>query len=1585
MKAKLKPHKLLSMLLALVMVVGMLPTTVLAASPDASNVYVNGNISFYNPTRLYYKNGDSDASFTGTSTDFNAAYDPATGTLTLKDYNGKGITVGGVGRTDITVVLKGTNIINDGSLENAVGGDITVTSSDGGTLSITRTLSGGNAAIGIETGLSASYTTGNVTIKGNAKVTINMTHNGTSTYEKAYGIFAKENITISENASVDITCATPNNTTGGGNCNGLYAAKDVTIDTNGTIKIDVTNAGKDKDNGYSYGVYHMRTATLTKVGNMEVQWKKEDNNTNYPGGAFTKGATFSDTDHAINVDTTNCYASYRCGSPYTVTVVNGDLTGPGVKYEKNSGKFLAGDKVNIKPNEKKSSDGTLIPFKEWTFSDVMLDKSATTASNTFTVLGKDVTVTATYNPFDGAPVFTRTSDSSGTIAFKTAVKPDNSEFFEYVKDGETTYNGLYPQPTTTSSASPYEYSVSASTYYAGNIQYLNAGDYRMAVTLNGERYLSEKFTVNYTAAPAGNYSDSVRVYNANKKLIGLGDGECLTANDATGASSYTGGSSYVARYDKSTGTLYLKDYQGVAADGMIYAHGDLNIVVESDSSFSTSVSATNDLYGIEANGKLNISGSGKLTVTANGNGDVYGIYAKEGVTISAPLNVQVGKVDSSKNGPVYGIYTRSGAISLSGADKTITATGGTSAVYGVYNAANTSTAITNNGNIDIRGKLTVNLYNGGSNDGIRTDGGGTITLDGATVNIPSNFGTGICNFKGNVVIENGSNVTLSSDTSYGIGIYARYGGDLTIENSTVTVSAKRLTASVEKGGLTIKDSIVDLTLDKAFYRVVETANNAANTIDLSGSGSVTLTASGEQTSAMIGGKVTATSGTKLEKGTYYPGLETYDGEYDGSSKTVLQFVHEDPAPATYTVSFDANGGTGTMADVTGVSGEYTLPANGFTAPADKQFKCWSVDGVEKAAGDTITVNANTTVTAIWKDAPVTPAINSVTVSPATAEVVKGKTQQFTATVDKTGDIAETVTWSVNSTKSTISDTGLLTVGADETAKTLTVTATSTADTTKSGTATVTVKVPVFHITVTNGKVTDGAGNSLLAVPEGSEIIFTANEPETGKQFKEWTGLDGVEFVDGTSKTSSTAKIKMPARAVTATAVYEDAPNANPAKPTISVNETYTYTGSEQTATVSGYDSATMNITGNVGTNAGGYTVSVTSKTGKWADGTIDAVTADWSIQKANPTYEVPTGLEGTKGNALSTVTLPAGFTWADGTTEMNTTGNQTFPATFTPSDTDNYNVVNNISVTVNVKEAAPTTYKVTVTNGAGSGDYAEGETVTITANAAPADKVFDKWEVVSGSIILADANSATTTFTMPASAVSVKATYKDAPHTHTFDQEIIKDAALKTAADCTHDAVYYKSCSCGAISTDDADTFTAINSALGHAWPEEGSWSKDTDKHWYECSRCHLKKDEAAHDYGGDDICDICTYDNSVPHTHNLTLVDENPATCTTPGNKAYYTCDGCDKWFEDATGSVEITDKTSVILTANGHTPSDWKFDADNHWKECTVVGCGVIIEDSKAAHTASDWITDTEATATTDGTKHKECTCLLYTSRCV
>ena len=60
--------------------------------------------------------------------------------------------------------------------------------------------------------------------------------------------------------------------------------------------------------------------------------------------------------------------------------------------------------------------------------------------------------------------------------------------------------------------------------------------------------------------------------------------------------------------------------------------------------------------------------------------------------------------------------------------------------------------------------------------------------------------------------------------------------------------------------------------------------------------------------------------------------------------------------------------------------------------------------------------------------------------------------------------------------------------------------------------------------------------------------------------------------------------------------------------------------------MNGYDPSTMDIAGNTATDAGDYTVRVTSKTGKWVDGSTDAVTAAWSIGKA--TQEAPNGLTG---------------------------------------------------------------------------------------------------------------------------------------------------------------------------------------------------------------------------------------------------------------------------------------------------------------------------------------------------------------------
>ena len=153
--------------------------------------------------------------------------------------------------------------------------------------------------------------------------------------------------------------------------------------------------------------------------------------------------------------------------------------------------------------------------------------------------------------------------------------------------------------------------------------------------------------------------------------------------------------------------------------------------------------------------------------------------------------------------------------------------------------------------------------------------------------------------------------------------------------------------------------------------------------------------------------------------------------------------------------------------------------------------------------------------------------------------------------------------------------------------------------------------------------TDGNGTasaSLAKAVANTEITLSAT-PNEGYRFKEWEVISGgVTIVED--------KFIMPDSDVEVKAIFEEdvpAPT-NPAKPSISVRGTYTYNGSAHTATVNGYNPDTMNITGNTATDAGDYTVSVTSKTGKWVDGSTDAVTAAWSIGKA--TREAPDGLIG---------------------------------------------------------------------------------------------------------------------------------------------------------------------------------------------------------------------------------------------------------------------------------------------------------------------------------------------------------------------
>ena len=86
-----------------------------------------------------------------------------------------------------------------------------------------------------------------------------------------------------------------------------------------------------------------------------------------------------------------------------------------------------------------------------------------------------------------------------------------------------------------------------------------------------------------------------------------------------------------------------------------------------------------------------------------------------------------------------------------------------------------------------------------------------------------------------------------------------------------------------------------------------------------------------------------------------------------------------PAPTEFIVTFDGNGGTGSMEPVTVEEGSrYVLPACGFTAPDGQEFKAWEIGGIEYNAGDDYVVLGNTEIKALWKDSTVIPTTFTIT-------------------------------------------------------------------------------------------------------------------------------------------------------------------------------------------------------------------------------------------------------------------------------------------------------------------------------------------------------------------------------------------------------------------------------------------------------------------------------------------------------------------------------------------------------------------------------------------------------------------------------
>ena len=113
--------------------------------------------------------------------------------------------------------------------------------------------------------------------------------------------------------------------------------------------------------------------------------------------------------------------------------------------------------------------------------------------------------------------------------------------------------------------------------------------------------------------------------------------------------------------------------------------------------------------------------------------------------------------------------------------------------------------------------------------------------------------------------------------------------------------------------------------------------------------------------------------------------------------------------------------------------------------------------------------------------------------------------------------------------------------------------------------------------------------------------------------------------------------------------------------------------------------------------------------------------------------------------------IRAGYTFAGWFADLGLTNAYNF----------NNPVTANITLYAKWTAVSSSTYSVTVISGTASPtSAAAGTTINITANAAPAGKVFDRWTSPSG-VTFVNATSTSTSFTMPSNAVTVTATYKD--------------------------------------------------------------------------------------------------------------------------------------------------------------------------------------------------------------------------------
>ena len=162
---------------------------------------------------------------------------------------------------------------------------------------------------------------------------------------------------------------------------------------------------------------------------------------------------------------------------------------------------------------------------------------------------------------------------------------------------------------------------------------------------------------------------------------------------------------------------------------------------------------------------------------------------------------------------------------------------------------------------------------------------------------------------------------------------------------------------------------------KTFHRV----QGVGPTTEGGSDGKITGTDTSMEYRAAAEASYTACTGSEIENLTAGSYFVRYTEDRNHFASPDTEVVVGEGEARSFTITFNANGGTGSMEPVTVEGGSrYPLPACGFTAPDGQEFKAWEIGGIEYNAGDGYVVLGNTEIKALWKDSAVIPTTFTIT-------------------------------------------------------------------------------------------------------------------------------------------------------------------------------------------------------------------------------------------------------------------------------------------------------------------------------------------------------------------------------------------------------------------------------------------------------------------------------------------------------------------------------------------------------------------------------------------------------------------------------